>query len=194
MEFFKALADPNRLKIIGLLAHRPHSVEELATVLDLRASTVSHHAAKLARAGLIAAEAQGHYHVYALRLEALPGMARQLLSEQTLKAIAEEGTDAFDHKVLAAFLDDEGRITAFPMKRKKFDVLLRHALRKFEDDGEWDEREVNRRLEPLTDDVATLRRGFIDHGYMTREPGGARYRRVASVPVRATDRAPERQA
>jgi hypothetical protein len=32
LTFSKALADANRLRVIGLLAHRPHSVEELATV------------------------------------------------------------------------------------------------------------------------------------------------------------------
>ena len=31
--FFKALADANRLKIVGLLAEKPYSVEELATLL-----------------------------------------------------------------------------------------------------------------------------------------------------------------
>ena len=41
--FFKALSDANRLKIIGLLAQQPYSVEELAALLNLKASTVSHH-------------------------------------------------------------------------------------------------------------------------------------------------------
>ena len=64
------------------------------------------------------------------------------------------------------------------MKRKKFQVVLRHALGLFEDEGPWNEREVNRRLKTLSDDVASLRRGLIDHGMMTREPGGKRYRRA----------------
>jgi hypothetical protein len=37
---FKALADANRLKIVGLLAQQPYSVEELAALLDLKAPTV----------------------------------------------------------------------------------------------------------------------------------------------------------
>jgi DNA-binding transcriptional ArsR family regulator len=49
--FFKALSDANRLKIIGLLAQKPYSVEELAALLDLKASTVSHHLSKLAKVG-----------------------------------------------------------------------------------------------------------------------------------------------
>ena len=43
LEFFKALSDANRLKIIGLLAERPLTVEQMAEMLHLRASTVSNH-------------------------------------------------------------------------------------------------------------------------------------------------------
>ncbi|MGD8282422.1 MAG: metalloregulator ArsR/SmtB family transcription factor [Gemmatimonadota bacterium] len=180
LRFFKALADGNRLRLVGLLAHRPHSVEELATVLDLRASTVSHHLSKLQDAGLVRSETQGHYHVYSLDLDSLHERARTLASDDGLKELADvEGLeDPFDRKILSAFLDDDGRITQFPMKRKKFEVLLRYALTLFEDEGPWDEAEVNRRLEELSDDTATLRRGFIDHGLMTRDKGGRAYSRA----------------
>lgn len=179
LRFFKALADANRLRVVGLLAHRPHSVEELATVLDLRASTISHHLSKLQNAGLVRSESQGHYHVYSLDLESLHDRARSLASDEGLRELAEvEGLqDPYDRKVLSAFLDEHGRITQFPMKRKKLEVLLRYALSLFEDEGPWDEAEVNRRLEELSDDTATLRRGFIDHGLMTRDAGGRAYRR-----------------
>lgn len=182
LEFFKALADANRLRLIGLLAHRPHTVDELATVLELRASTVSHHLGKLAGAGLVEAVARGHYHEYTLRLDALHARARTLSSAEDLRHFApeESGSDPFERKVLAAFLDERGRIAAaLPMKRKKFEVLLRWALRLFEDDGPWTEREVNRRLKKITDDVASFRRGFIDHRLMSRDTGGKAYRRIA---------------
>jgi hypothetical protein len=162
------------------LARRPYSVEELATVLELRPSTVSHHLSKLSAANLVRSEAQGHYHVYSLDLESLHERARSLSSNEGLRELAEvEGLeDPFDRKVLATFLDGEGRIAQFPMKRKKFEVILRYALSAFEDDGPWEESEVNRRLEALSDDTATLRRGFIDHGLMERESGGQAYRRI----------------
>jgi DNA-binding transcriptional ArsR family regulator len=47
VSFFKALADANRLKIVGLLSQQPYSVEQLAAMLHLRPSTISHHLAKL---------------------------------------------------------------------------------------------------------------------------------------------------
>jgi DNA-binding transcriptional ArsR family regulator len=36
VQFFKALADANRLKILGLLAQQNLSVEQIAGMLDLR--------------------------------------------------------------------------------------------------------------------------------------------------------------
>lgn len=39
---FKALGDPTRIKILHLLAQRECSVNEIADILDLRQSTVSH--------------------------------------------------------------------------------------------------------------------------------------------------------
>ena len=178
LSFFKALSDANRLRVVGLLAHRPHSVEELATILDLRPSTVSHHLSKLTNAGLARAQVDGHYHVYSLHLDALHHHAKTLSSYEGLQELAEiDGVDdPFDRKVLSTFLDADGRITQFPMKRKKFEVLLRYALRLFEDDGPWSEKEVNERLETLNDDTATLRRGLVDHGLMERETGGGEYR------------------
>ncbi|MFT5430310.1 MAG: hypothetical protein ACI9OJ_000984 [Myxococcota bacterium] len=72
---------------------------------------------------------------------------------------------------------ESGRLKAQPAKRKKFQAILRYALRSwFEDECPWTEAEVGQRLEVLTDDVASIRRGFIDHAYMTRNPGGSEYR------------------
>lgn len=180
LSFFRALADANRLRVVGLLAHRPHSVEELATILDLRPSTVSHHLNKLATAGLVRSSTSGHYHVYSLDLDALHEQAKRLSTDESLRRLAPEhgSTDRYDDKVLATFLDESGRLNKLPMKRKKLEAVLRHALRLFEDEGPWDEREVNRRLKTLSDDVASLRRGLIDHRMMTREPGGTEYRRI----------------
>ena len=46
VSFYKVLADANRLKIVGLLARQAYSVEELAALLKLKPSTVSHHLAR----------------------------------------------------------------------------------------------------------------------------------------------------
>jgi len=87
--FFKALADANRLKIVGLLAQQPYSVEQLAAILDLRPSTVSHHLSKLADVGLVSAKAESYYNVYQLEEEKLQ-QTRLLFSQQDLSAVVED--------------------------------------------------------------------------------------------------------
>jgi hypothetical protein len=178
LAFFKSLADASRLRIVGLLAHRPHTVDELAEVLGLRPSTVSHHLAKLSAVDIVSATVQGHYHLYALDTAALEARARALLSKEDLRQLApmDDSVDPYERKVLSTFLDADGRLKAHPMKRKKFEVILKHALRtRFTDDGPWTEREVNDRVRSLTDDVASIRRGFIDHGLMSRDARGTAY-------------------
>ncbi|MGD8807913.1 MAG: metalloregulator ArsR/SmtB family transcription factor, partial [Chloroflexota bacterium] len=63
LAFFKALSDANRLKIVGLLAQSDYSVEELAAILALRPSTVSHHLARLTEVGLVSARAESYYSI-----------------------------------------------------------------------------------------------------------------------------------
>src|SRR5688572_23303100 len=109
VSFFKALADGNRLRIVGLLAQQERGVGELAAALDLRASTVSHHLARLAEAGLVSSRTEGHFHLYSLDVDTLEANARRLLARDELPALAGAATDvdAWDRKVLAVFLDAE---------------------------------------------------------------------------------------
>src|SRR3990172_6608045 len=99
--FFKALADANRLKIVGLLAQRAYSVEELAALLKLKASTVSHHLARLSEVGLVSARADSYYNVYQLDEKALEVKSRNLFSQENLKAsVSDVDLDAYDSKVI----------------------------------------------------------------------------------------------
>jgi hypothetical protein len=177
LSFFKALADGNRLRIVGLLAHQERGVEELAAALDLRASTVSHHLSRLAEAGLVSSRTEGHFHLYSLDVAALEANARRLLARDELPRLAGSSADvgAWDRKVLAAFTDAEGRVRQFPMQRKKFEVILRHVAGALERGMHYSERELNVVLKRYSDDTATLRRGMVDHGMLAREPSGARY-------------------
>lgn len=180
LRFFKALADASRLRIVGVLAQRPSSVEELADALDLDPSTVSHHLKRLAAADLVDARAEGRYSVYRLRLEALHATARDLLGDEALPALAgdlqrDPDLDDFERKVLATFTDADGRFTAFPAQRKKYLVLVRHALQALEPGERYSEAELNARLERFHPDTARLRRSFVDEGLMGRERDGSAY-------------------
>jgi predicted transcriptional regulator len=179
VRFFKALAEPNRLRIIGLLAQKPQSVEQIATTLRIGESTASHHLAKLGEAGLVSARAEGYYSIYALHTAALAGMAKKILHEEALPGLAlGMDVDAYDRKVLATFSDAHGRIKAFPVQEKKFLVILRHILGEFETGVKYPEKRVNQILAKYSADTATLRRSLVEHGFMAREGGGGSYWRV----------------
>ena len=182
LSFFKALADENRLKIVGLLAQHPYTVENLAMTLGLGVSTVSHHLSKLAKAGLVSVQVDGHYYVYSLQVEALKAMAQRLLREEELPRLSQDvNEDAFDRKVMATFVDINGRIKAFPAQEKKYLVLLRYVVKAFEPGVRYSEKQVNEILTRFNEDTALLRRSLVDYGMMSREKGGSAYWRAGEV-------------
>ncbi len=176
---FKALSDANRLKIIGLLAQQPYSVEELAALLNLKASTVSHHLARLVKVRLVNARAEGYYSVYQLDKSALETMSRSLFStEQITSAPADVDLDAYDRKVLADFCRRDGRLKTIPAQRKKLDAVLRYVVKAFDVGKRYNEKKVNEILSGYHEDTATLRRELIGAGLVAREADGSAYWRV----------------
>lgn len=179
LPLFKALADKNRLKIIGFLAQRPHAVEELAKSLKIGASTVSHHLSVLGRAGLVAGRVQGYYSIYSLQVSPLEATAKRLLKREDLKEFAGNApADSLEQKVLATFCTPEGRINAFPVQEKKFLILLRHVLKAFQPGVRYTEKQVNVILAGFNKDTARLRRALVDYRFMDREGGGGKYWRI----------------
>lgn len=176
---FKALSDANRLKIIGLLAQQPYSVEELAALLNLKASTVSHHLARLVKVRLVNARAEGYYSVYQLDKSALETMSRSLFStEQITSAPADVDLDGYDRKVLADFCRRDGRLKTIPAQRKKLDAVLRYVVKAFDVGKRYNEKKVNEILSGYHEDTATLRRELIGAGLVAREADGSAYWRV----------------
>ncbi len=62
----RALADPERLRLIHCLRGGPRNVSELATMLEAEVVNVSHHLGVLRHAGLVKDERQGRFVVYSL--------------------------------------------------------------------------------------------------------------------------------
>ncbi len=179
LDFFKALAEPTRLKIVGLLAREELAVEQIAAILDLRPSTVSNHLSYLAHVGLVSARPQSYYNVYRLEVGALHEMARRLLSQETLQAAAADvDLDAYDRKVIKNYTGPDGRLKQLPSQFKKMQAVLRYVVEAFEPDVRYSEKEVNERLARFHDDTATLRRELVEQGLMAREGGGGQYWRV----------------
>jgi len=177
--FFKALADANRLKIVGLLAQQPYSVEELAALVGLKSSTVSHHLARLAEVGLVASRAESYYSVYQLDQKALEEKSRRLFSQAELSTVAAEvDADAYDNKVIKDYSRRDGSLKTLPSQRKKLEAILRYVVKSFEMGKCYSEKRVNEILSGYHEDTATLRRELVGFGLMKREGGGGEYWRV----------------
>jgi hypothetical protein len=82
-------------------------------------------------------------------------------------------------RIVAAFIRD-GRLTTIPARHKRRLVIYRYLCGAiFTEDRPFEEREVNQRLAIFHPDVATIRRGMVDAGLVTRAQGW--YRRVPDV-------------
>ena len=175
--FFKALSDANRLRIIGLLAQNSYSVEQLAALLDLGASTVSHHLSILADAGLVSARAQSYYNVYSLDKEKIEDRSRQMLSIETFKAFSEDiDENAYDRKVIHDYQLPNGHLKTIPAQRKKLMIILRWIVRDFETGKQYSEKEVNQILLRYHEDTASLRRELVGSHLLARKPEGIYWR------------------
>lgn len=173
---FKALAEVSRIKIIGLLAKQSYTVEQLAALLGLAPSTISHHLSKLSEAGLVSARAEGYYNLYRLEKEHLYTRLQTLFSSEQIAAVtADINLGAYDNKVIRDFSDASGRLKTIPAQRKKLEAVLRHIVRSFEPGTKYSEKQVNEILSRFHPDTASLRRELVGYALMQREGGGGAY-------------------
>ena len=63
---FKALADPNRRKILKILRQKDMHVNELLIHFSITQASLSHHLDVLKKAGLVVSEKKGQYVFYSL--------------------------------------------------------------------------------------------------------------------------------
>ncbi|MCA9867031.1 MAG: winged helix-turn-helix transcriptional regulator [Anaerolineae bacterium] len=68
---FNAVAEPQRRRIIDLLAHGEQSVNDIAAALQMRQPQVSKHLRVLREVGLVRARGEGRQQFYTLNSEAL---------------------------------------------------------------------------------------------------------------------------
>jgi len=169
-DLFKALGHPTRLLILNLVKIKSRHGEELAEILRLTPATISHHLNKLTEAGLLNSKKDQYYQTYTLNPGRLAFSLAELihLPQPELSSGIEQ--DAYRFKVLKTFFR-HGRLVQFPAQLKKRLVVLDKIAESFEPGREYTEREVNHILLDFNDDVASLRRGLIEHKIMSRSKG-----------------------
>jgi len=180
----KALADSSRLDVVGLLAQQPRSGDELATILNLTPSTISHHVARLQAAGLVSASAQQYYRIYTLNADALRGLARELAPEAMAGRMGLEASvdsNAYAAEILSRWLKDN-RLQGIPRKSHHKQIVLEWLTRKFAPDQRYDTDQVNETMEQWCrpEYCTELIRLLISDQYLGRLPDGSWYWRADS--------------
>lgn len=185
LQMLKALADEQRLTMVGLMGERERTVGELAGLLNLSEPTISHHVGKLHSAGLLRLRMAGTSRFYSLnpaRLARFQAYVQEIDRVPVAPPVEDNDTrwiDALDwsdeDKKILRDSTVNGRLPQLPTRQKRWLVVLRWLATRFEPDRRYTEKEVNAILTEAHPDYAMLRRSLIEYGFMRRERGGGDY-------------------
>lgn len=173
LDFVKAMSDPNRLRIIGLLSQRSATRAEVAEQLNLSPKDSLTHLGFLEFIGVIY-QTEG---VFTLNDDKLATLAKEKLIEDRPMYIPADSLDEKAKKVLKAHLNADGSIRQIPAQPKLL-IILKYLIDFFEFDRNYTEKEINTILRKYNEDTAGLRRDLIDARMLARESDGSRYWRV----------------
>lgn len=86
-------------------------------------------------------------------------------------------TEAENDKILRDYFKSglDGPLSEFPKKEKRKIVIMRHLIKKFDINKQYTEKEVNEIIKTVFPDFVTIRRYFIDYGFMDRHADGSKY-------------------
>lgn len=176
LDFVKAMADVDRLRIIGLLAQRRANRSEIINTLNMPLRDVVDHLAFLEHVGVIDLKD----NLYELNTDKLETLARAQLREEKPEYIPAPDLDEKSRKVLATCLNPDGSIKTLPPQVSKLKVILDYLVQAFTPGVNYTEKEVNTIIRRFHVDVSGLRRDLVDAGLLDRERDGSRYWRTTS--------------
>jgi DNA-binding transcriptional ArsR family regulator len=87
LKFFKALANESRLTILGILANRECSLEELAVLVKLKQPTVSHHLMKLKKSNLVSMRYENSTYLYQLDREVINSISQETFTPHRMASL-----------------------------------------------------------------------------------------------------------
>jgi hypothetical protein len=171
-DFVKTLSQPDRLRVIGVLAQKTATTKEIAEILDLPVRQIFQNLAMLEHSGIVHKQNQ----VWSLDPKNIENISRQqfenLPSEKYTSA-----TEVADktRKILASYLNPDGSIKQIPSDATKLRVILDYLLQNFSQGTIYTEKEVNQIIRHYHTDTAGLRRDLIDRGMLQRKSDGSQY-------------------
>lgn len=84
-------------------------------------------------------------------------------------------TDKERENTIKTYIDENGAIKTFPSKEKKKLIVLSEVVKNFSKGKKYSEKEVNRILQRVYEDYATIRRALIEYGFVERSNDCSRY-------------------
>ena len=166
-EILRALADPERLAITGMLAREPGAADELAAALELPVKRLRSHLSRLTAAGVLTLD--DDRRTYRLDPETLRHAA-ELVGPPREAGLALGAATEDEEHVLRTFFR-RGRLTEIPTKQSKRRIVLERIALEFEPGRHYDEKEVNAIVGVFFNDHASLRRYLVDEGFLDRDHG-----------------------
>ena len=173
LDFVKAMSDPARLRIIGLLSQRSATRAEVAAELNLSPKDSLTHLGFLEFVGAVS-QTDG---VYRLNEDKLAVLGREKFLHEEKRFVPPDDLDPASKKILRDFLNADGTIRRIP-EQKKIAPVLEYLVNHFEFDKDYTERQVNEIIKRFNEDTAGLRRDLVEAGLLARESDGSRYWRV----------------
>jgi hypothetical protein len=164
--YAKALLDPHRLAVAGLVALAPRTPAELATLTGLSQRDVLAALAPLVQGGVVERDGDA----FRLVPEALRAVARTNPQPAPPDTSVLHGMTSDEQAVLGRFFRGH-RLVEVPAQRTKRLVVLERLALEFEPGVRYPEPEVNAILSRFHSDYATLRRHLVDEGFLDREAG-----------------------
>lgn len=172
LDLLRALLDPDRVAVIGAVAHRPHTSAEVAAATGVAERDVVRTLAPLVQAELVArvgGSGPTTPDAYVLDAVRWRAVARDLPQAAPVHPRIGFGMTDEEREVLARFFTGE-RLSSLPAQRNKRLVVLERLALEFEPGRRYPEPEVNATLARFNADHSSLRRALVDEGFLDREP------------------------
>lgn len=149
VNYHKALADPNRMRMMLLLSQGEMNGQMLADKLNLSQPTVTHHAAKLREAGLIKERRDKNtiyftLYPYLIKEHAEASLNFIFKGESTM--VETDSKQKLKDSVMKNFFTKEGRLRSIPAQYKKKLIVLQHLVEQLEKGRKYQEKEINELL------------------------------------------------
>ena len=133
LQFFKAVGQPERLRLLGILANERHSIADLVTNLGLKETAVLHNVRILKKAGLVQEQVENDTAVFQLNSDGLLHMQQIIAGEYI--------PDTFEEEVMKKYVQNE-TLTAIPQDAREREIILDWLAQKFDLQHRYTEEEV----------------------------------------------------